>query len=139
MQGKEGINIEWWDGQQPAPTDEPTLTIQKTGVGTINKASAGALNWPDKIEIGYDPEARVIAIRAAAPDSKNAISVRVQGNSSTREFAIRKFLSFFGIEREPSLRYTAVPAGDGDMLLVDLKEGGVDVSPKRREKSREEG
>ncbi|MDP9476508.1 MAG: hypothetical protein M3R38_12640 [Actinomycetota bacterium] len=139
MQREEGVNIVWYDRQRPAPNDQATLTIQKTGIGTINNAAAEALNRPDAIELGFDPEARVIAIKAAAPGSPNAIRVRQQGNSSTREFGIRSFLSFFGIEYEGSRRYPATRAPDGDMLLVDLKEGGVDVSLKGRKKSREEG
>lgn len=139
MQETEDANIKWYDRQRPAPNDQPTLTIQKTGIGTINNAAAEFLNRPDTIDLGYDPEARVIAIRAATPDSPNAIRVRQQGNSSTREFGIRSFLRFFGIEHEGSRRYQASPARDGDMLLVDLKEAGVDVSLKRRKKSREEG
>ncbi len=100
MQGEEGVNIKWYDRQRPAQNDQATLTIQKTGIGTINNAAAEALNRPDAIELGYDPEARVIAIRAAAPGSPNAIRVRQQGNISTREFGIRSFLRFFGIEHE---------------------------------------
>ncbi len=139
MQGQEDVNIEWYDRQRPAQNDLATLTIQKTGIGTINKAAAEVLNQPDAIELGYDPEARVIAIKAAVPDSPNAIRIRRQGNSSTREFGVRAFLRFFGIEHEASRRYQAKPVREGGMLLVNLKEGGVDVSLKRRQKNREEG
>lgn len=133
---EDGNNIVWYAKRRSAQTDQPTMTVQKTGVGTLNQAAVEALNWPDTIELGYDLEARVIAIRAADSDSLNAINVRRQGNSSTREFGIRSFLRFFGIEHEGSRRYQARPAGDGGMLLVDLKEGGLDVSLTRR-KSRE--
>ncbi len=141
--GDGGVNarIEWYDRKRPGPHDQPTLTIQATGSGTMNNAAAEALNWPDRIALGYDPETRIIAIRAADNDSTNAIKVRAQGNSSTREFSCMGFLNFYGIDYETSRRYPLRRAREGGILLADLKEGGADVSQKRspQKKNREGG
>lgn len=133
-----GVSIEWFNKWRAAPTEQPTLTIQPR-VGTLNKAAVQALDWPEAVEIGYDPDKRMIAIRGAEPGSPHAAVLRRQRNSSTHEFSCKRFLRFYGIEHETSRRYPAKVSGQSEaVLLVDIAEGGTDVSFKKR-KSNEEG
>ncbi len=134
---EDGVSVDWFDSWRAAPTEQPTATIQLR-VMTLNKAAVQGLGWPEAVELGYDPDKRIIAIRAAEPSSPRAVGLRRQRGSSTHELSCKRFLKFYGIEHERSRRYPARMSASGEVLLVDLAGGGTDVSAKKRQ-SREDG
>lgn len=128
-----GITLEVFDGR-PSPrlaAKDPGVTILARGTLNLNRRAAEVLGFPEEIELLYSEEERVIGIRAAKPGSTRSFSLRPLGDGSTYQTSGKSFIDRYNIPHPSSTRYRAVQGGEG-LLLVDLKEEGVDVSARRR-------
>ena len=124
--------------RQRAPvTDDPTVTIQKRGNISINVPAYIALGSPQSVELLYDRDERLIAIRKVDPSAPSAYVMRPlaarrktpQPPSSYLVSGIA-FTSYYAIPTDVARRWIAHVAED-DMLVVDLKEPGTEVTSNR--------
>lgn len=135
VQSSEGITFEVFDrGALPVSDVDPEVTIQRRGTMTMNRAAAAALGHPRAIQLMYAEQEHIIGLRAAELGSPRTFRLSPQGKGPTYYSTSGKsFMNRYGIPHEIATRYKARMSGD--MLLVDLKEGGVQVFSSRSKTS----
>ncbi len=104
---------------------QPFVTIQKKGVISINRAAFDALDSPESVELLYDRDASLVALRKVDSSVDHGYQVRapVQGHA-TWVISGAAFVSYYEIDTSTSVRRPAHM--DGDLLVVNLNEPGVD-------------
>lgn len=118
---------------------DPEVTIQRRGTMTMNRAAAAALGHPEAIQLMYAEEERIIGLRAAEPGAPRTFKLTPQGAGPAYYATSGKsFMNRYGIPHEIATRYKARMSGDGEILLVDLKQDGVQVFSSRS-KTHEQG
>jgi hypothetical protein len=117
--------------RQRAPiSTEPSVTIQKRGTLSLNMPAYSALGEPKAVELLYDREAHLMALRQTEPGMDSAYVVRPLGKgNSTWLISGKAFTSYYGIETGVARRWAGrVEEG---LLIFDLSVPGVDVSGNR--------
>lgn len=129
-----GVVLRVFDRAKPPPTStsDPEVTIYKHARVTLNGTAAAVLGFPEAVEFLYSEEEQIMGLRTAEPGSSRAYLLRKGGRGTSYHTSGESFIKGYGIPHERATRYKAEV--DGDMLLVDLKRGGVDVSSRRRPK-----
>jgi hypothetical protein len=108
-------------------TQTPAITIQKRAAISFNTAAFEALGKPRAVELLYDREEQLIAIKPASASSPNGYVVRGVGKSgATHVVSGKAFLNYYGIPFDAARRWTAEL--QDDMLVIDLKGPGADVT-----------
>jgi hypothetical protein len=102
--------------------EEPMFTLQARGLLSLNSAVFRALGEPEAVELLYDAEERIIALRGVDKGDPNAYAVRKQSGTQSYLVATQGFLSFHGIKPVMAQRFLAHDYGDGVWGLV-LTEG----------------
>jgi len=123
--------------RMPVLTD-PAITIQKRGNLSLNSAAYEALGSPEAVELLYDRERRLIALRKAAPGTEYAYVVRpLNGNRRTTSWLVAgmAFAMYYGIPVEIARRW--ICRLEDDMLILDLNEPSQEVSGNRNRQLRE--
>lgn len=104
---------------------QPFVTIQKKGVISLNGAAFEALDSPDAVELLYDTDARLVGLRKVDSSVPHAYQVRAPvENHATYLISGAAFMSYYEIDNSRSVRRPA--RLDGDLLIVDLNDPGVD-------------
>jgi len=115
----------------------PQITIQRRGTFSLNEAAFEALGRPQAVELLYNKARNVIALRGAGTDVKHSYPVRKQPNAHSYLFTGKAFTHFHGIDTDNrAMRYT--PQSQGNVLLVDLNEEGMEVFGARAVKGASE-
>jgi len=110
----------------------PYVTIQRRGTMGFNAAAHAALGSPEAIEFLFDPQERVIGVRAVDPSAQHAYAIRPNnGDATARTFLVSgtAFVRYYGIDTTVSRRWPA-KMQDG-ILCIDLKEPGTEVTSNR--------
>ena len=118
-------------GSAPIPT-VPSLTIQKRGLLSLNRAALKLMGDPVAVELLWDADRQVIGLRPVALESPNAYPVRPQSAGSDRGpvlVAGNLFTRFIGIDTSEARRW--VPSLEGDILCVDISSPGQRVTSNR--------
>jgi hypothetical protein len=117
--------------RQRAPvTEDPTVTIQKRGTMSLNLAAYRALGEPDAVELLWDRDERLMALRKVDGDTPHAYALRALAKSNTTWLLSgTAFVNYYGIETDAARRYVA--STTDDMLVLDLKEPGLLVTSNR--------
>ena len=121
-----------FDRTAPPPIGEPYVTIQREGkLISMNRRAFQLLNSPQSVELSYDPDERLIGIRAIKNPDTRCYPVRSQGNreNGTHEIAGRAFTQRWNIDTSVARRYKAYM--HGVYLVIDLKSEGFDVTGVR--------
>ncbi|WP_392424245.1 hypothetical protein [Barrientosiimonas humi] len=116
----------------PVPS-VPSVTIQKRGLMSLNRAAYSMLESPEAIELLWDSDRRIIGMRAAKLESPDAYPARPQSSSSERGpilIAGSLFTRYIGLDTSNAKRW--VPSLEGDILTIDLSVDGQPVSSNRR-------
>ena len=125
-------------GSAPVST-VPSVTIQKRGLISVNKAAYEALGSPEGVELLWDSERRAIALRPAELTNQNAYPMRAQASHSDKGpwlVAGTLFTQFIGLDTSQAYRWT--PTVEDGLLVVDVsKPGSKASSPRSRSKSDE--
>lgn len=122
--------FEIFQRQRPPVSPDPAITIQKRGTLSLNAAAYGALDSPEAIELLYDRDERLVGLRKIDPSAAHAYVVRPLGRGGSNWLISgRSFTGYYGIPTEPARRWAAHT--DGDMLVIDLKEPGAEVTGSR--------
>jgi hypothetical protein len=128
--------FETFKRQRTPVTDEPAITIQKRGAISINPPAYAALGEPEHLELLFDREERLMGLRKVDSTVPHAYQVRPLGKSGTTHLVSgTAFMAWYGIETETARRWMAQMADD--VLVIDLKEPGIEVIGNRsRERTR---
>jgi hypothetical protein len=112
---------------KPMP-DIPHVTLQREGrLISMNQKAYQLLQSPASVELNYDPDEKLIGIRAIKPTDERGFAIRKQGhNNSGFEVAAQAFTRYWGIDTSIARRYKAYM--EGPYLVIDLKSEGVDAT-----------
>ena len=124
-------NFEVFRKSTRSSADQPTVTVQKRGTISFNRASHLALGAPDAVELLYDAEARIIGLRAVGPHSEHASFVRSSTGRESGPYVVTAiaFLRFYKITAAITRRWPATM--QDDVLCIDLNEPGTPVTSNR--------
>lgn len=113
------------------PGGQPTVTIQKRGVMSFNKAAHEAMGSPDYIELLYDATEKIIGFRPCDGGTKHAYQLRNANAERTSTFMISgtAFVNYYEIDTSVSRRWDAQVI-DG-LLCVDLKDEFTEIHGNR--------
>src|SRR3954466_7596810 len=110
-------NFEVFKGQRVV-RNAPAVTLQRTGLVSLNRAAFEALGEPEAVELLFDRDHWVIGMRPTCLDCAYAHPVRKQSTGSGFVISGRGFTQHYGIPIERATRYPA-ELKDG-ILTVDL-------------------
>jgi hypothetical protein len=118
--------------------EEPMFTLQARGLLSLNSAVFRALGEPEAVELLYDAEERIIALRGADKGDPNAYAVRKQSGTQSYLVATQGFLSYHGIKPVIAQRFLAHDYGEGVWGLaltegraVTNRRGAAELPPAR--------
>jgi hypothetical protein len=119
--------FEVFDRLRMPSTQDPAVTIQKRGALSLNNAAFEALDSPERVELLFDREEKLIGLLKAAKASPNAYLVRAVGkNGATHVISGKSFLTYYGIPLDVARRWIAEKRDD--LLVIDLKQPGLEVT-----------
>lgn len=118
---------------------KPSVTIQKRGTLSFNKAAHVALGSPKAVELLYDKTRKIIGIRPVDPTIEHAYPMRPQANKDDGPYIVAggAFTKYYGIPTDESRRWF-VDVEDG-ILLIDLRRPGQVVTSNRSGSGRMNG
>lgn len=111
----------------------PSVTIQKRGLISLNRAAYAMIDAPEAVELMWDGDRRMIGLRGAPLESPDAYPARPQSSSSNRGpvlVAGSLFTRFIGLDTSTAKRW--VPSLEDGILTIDLNVEGQPVSSNRR-------
>jgi hypothetical protein len=111
----------------------PSVTIQKRGLFSLNRAAHALIEEATTVELLYDREERIIGLRPVAEDAAHAYVLRPQSSAKDTGpllLAGTAFTTFYRIDTTVSRRWT--PTVKEGVLCIDLKESGVEIIGNRR-------
>lgn len=103
----------------------PTVTLQKRGLMSLNRAAHALIGSPEFVELLWDADRRVIGLRAAEADSPNAYPARPQSAQTGKGPIIvagNVFTRHYQIPTEESRR--RVVTVEDSVLCIDLNQEG---------------
>ena len=123
--------FEVFDKRMTPLAKAPSVTIQKRGVISLNKAAHELVDSAETVELLYDRDRQVMALRAADDSSPHAYAVR---NGSRRGpgqaiISATAFTQHYGIDTSHTRRWK--PFVEDGMLCVDLTIEGTVITGNR--------
>ena len=104
---------------------QPYVTLQKKGSISLNRAAFEALNNPEAVELLYDRQANLMGLRRVDSSVEHSYKVRTPPRGhGTWLVAGGAFANYYEIDISASVRRAA--RIEGDLLIVDLTDPGVD-------------
>lgn len=122
-------NFEVFDRRTRPVPSQATITLQKRGTFSLNRAAFRALGEPEAVELLYDRAERLVGLRNATVDNPFAYPVRKQQNAASYLIAGKAFAQHYGISVGVTRRWPAQMV-EG-ILAIDLKEPGQEVVTRR--------
>lgn len=111
----------------------PTVTIQKRGLMSLNRAAHALIGSPEHVELLYDADRRMVGLRPTEASNPNAYPARPQNSSKETGpilVAGTMFTRYYDIPTDVSRRWTGVRVEDG-VLVVPLDEPSQAVTSNR--------
>ena len=107
----------------------PSITIQKRGTMSINKAAHKLAGEPESVELLFDKDAEIIAMRPST--EAHAYALRAQSARETGQMILSAaaFTQYYDIDTSVSRRYK--PYEQDGMLCIDLNSDSVVVRGNR--------
>jgi hypothetical protein len=120
--------FEVFDKRMTPLAKAPSVTIQKRGVISLNKAAHDLIGNAETVELLLDRDRQVMALRATDDSSPHAYAIR---NGSTRGpgqaiISATAFTAHYGINTTATRRWK--PFLEDGMLCVDLTEPGTVIT-----------
>ncbi len=110
----------------------PSVTIQKKGIFSLNRAAAALMDNPQAVELLFDKEEQIIGLRPIDEASPHAYPLRPQSaHKETGPLLLggTLFVQHYNIDTAISRRW--VPTWQDGILCIDLKQPGTEVSSNR--------
>lgn len=95
----------------------PVVTIQRRGIISMNSAAHQLLGAPSSVELLFDTERRIVAMRESA--EPHAYPVRHQKGGQTYSVSATAFAQNYDIDLSATRRYK--PFKEDGLLCVDLR------------------
>lgn len=107
------------------------MTIQKRGVISLNKAAYDLIDNAETVELLYDRERQVMAVRATDDSPPHAYAVRSASKRGPGQAVIpaTAFTAHYGIDTTATRRWK--PFVEDGMLCVDLATEGTVITGNR--------
>jgi hypothetical protein len=124
--------FEVFDKRMAPLAKAPSITIQKRGIFSINKAAHKLIGEPDTVELLFDKDANIIAMRPS--EESHAYTVRAQSERTAAQVILSAtaFTQYYDINTKVSRRYQ--PYAQDGMLCIDLNSPSVEVIGNRAKK-----
>lgn len=106
------------------------VTVQQLGRFSMNQLAFELLGRPERVELLFDPEEHRIGFRPTTPDDVDSYRVRKIPTSNSYIVSGESFLPSIGHRPDVTRRYQAELVGD--VLAIDLREPGKEVSLPRK-------
>lgn len=126
------MSFEVFDKRRKRLDVKPTVVIRFNAVFGFNNPAMELMGSPEALLVLFDSEERLIGFTPSTRNDKRAFPIRGKEGQG-RTVSAKNFLVYYGIDHDVSRAYPV--EWTGEMLVVDLKAGGKDVSappPKKR-------
>lgn len=123
------MGFEVFDKRMAPLAKAPSVTIQKRGIFSINRAAHKLIGEPETVELLFDKENQVIALRPSK--EPHAYSIRPQSSRDTGQVILSAtaFTQYYDIDTSVSRRYK--PYEQDGMLCIDLAGSSTVVRGNR--------
>lgn len=123
------MTFEVFKSRMVPATKVASVTIQKRGIFSFNKAAHKLINEVGSVELLYDAENRIIALRPS--EEAHAYILRPQGPNATGQVILSatKFTQYYDIDTTVSRRWK--PYEQDGMLCIDLQGDSVAINGNR--------
>ena len=131
------MGFEVFDKRMAPLNKAPSVTIQKKGIFSINRAAHNMIGSPPTVELLFDKEAGVVAMRASS--ESHAYAIRPQTASGTGQVILSAsaFTQYYDIDTKVSRRYK--PYEQDGMLCIDVSGPSVEVIGNRASQEDDSG
>lgn len=123
--------FELFDKRHAPMRGAPSVTVQKRGIVSINGPAHALINRAKVVELLFDRERQVMALRPADP-SPRTYELREPSPSGQTLLSATAFTQAYNIDTSISLRYE--PSVEDGMLCVDLSGPSTVVQSNRTKK-----
>ncbi|MFI7484077.1 hypothetical protein ACH9EU_16890 [Kocuria sp. M1R5S2] len=123
--------FEVFDKRMTPLVKAPSVTIQKRGVISLNKAAHGLIGNAETVELLYDRDRQVMALRTVDESSPHAYAVRNGSKRGSGQAIVSAtaFTAHYGIDTTATRRWK--PFMEDGMLCVDLTTEGTVITGNR--------
>jgi len=131
------MGFEVFDKRMAPLAKASSVTIQKRGIFSINKAAHKLIGEPATVELLFDRENQIVALRES--DQPHAYAIRPQSarkDTGQVVMSATAFTQFYEIDTSISRRYK--PYEQDGMLCIDLKGPSVEVVGNRSKRAPDE-
>ena len=125
------MGFEVFDKRMTPLAKAPSVTIQKRGVISLNKAAHDLIDNAETVELLYDRDRQVMALRPTDDSSPHAYAVRSGSTRGPGQAVVSAtaFTAHYGIDTAATRRWK--PFVEEGMLCVDLTEEGTVITGNR--------
>lgn len=123
------MGFEVFDKRMAPLAKAPSVTIQKRGIFSINRAAHNLIGAPETVEMLFDRENQIIALRPSK--ELHAYPIRPQSSRDTGQMILSAaaFAQYYEIDTSISRRYK--PYEQDGMLCIDLTGPSAEVRGNR--------
>ena len=123
--------FEVFDKRMTPLAKAPSVTIQKRGVISLNKAAHDLLDNAETVELLFDRDRSVMALRPADDSSPHAYAVRTGSKRGPGQAIVSAtaFTAHYGIDTTATRRWK--PFVEDGMVCVDLTAEGTVITGNR--------
>ncbi|MCJ8503491.1 hypothetical protein MRU69_01240 [Kocuria flava] len=127
--------FEVFDKRMTPLVKAPSITIQKRGMISLNKAAHDLVNNAETVELLFDRERQVMALRGTDDSSCHAYAVRHGSKRGSGQAIVSAtaFTQHYGIDTTATRRWK--PFMEDGMLCVDLTHEGTVITGNRTKPS----
>lgn len=131
------MGFEVFDKRMAPLAKAPSVTIQKRGIFSINKAAHKLIGEPESVELLFDKDAQIIAMRRSNESHAYVIRPQTAREAGQVILSATAFTQYFDIDTNVSRRFK--PYVQDEMLCIDLRGPATEVRGNRakREASKE--
>lgn len=122
------MGFEVFDKRHAPMRGAPSVTVQRRGIISINGPAHALINRDRVVELLFDKERRVMAIRPSA-SSPTTYELREPSKSGQTMLSATAFVDAFDINVDVSRRYE--PFEEDGMLCIDFNGPSVEVHGNR--------
>jgi hypothetical protein len=113
--------FDFFEGNR-SETQTPQVTVRRSGQMVLTPPAVAMLGDDvTHVQMGYDPNTRAVALRAAPNGAKGRYTLRAQSNGASLVDG-RRFLTHHGLKVEKAQRFPAEAFGEG-MVGFRFPEG----------------
>ena len=106
----------------------PSVTVQKRGIVSINGPAHALINRAQVVELLFDPDRRVMAMRPSEPSART-YELRQPTKSGQTIVSATAFTQAYDVDTSVSRRYE--PFVEDGMLCIDLNGPSTEVHGNR--------